>query len=90
MFEVGKVYLLEHNHKAFGGGTWSSACKALTDTHIQLGNRFHELSTVEDNYNVLACLGDYNFHATEQPVQPQSIVDQNNHGAEDYEDYDDE
>lgn len=87
MFEVGKVYLLKHNHMAFGGGTWSAACKALTETHIHLGDRWYEHDTVEENYVVLDCLGDYNFNSNEQPKQPQSIIDQNNFGETDNDEY---
>lgn len=84
MFEVGKVYLLTHTHKAFGGGTWTAACKALTEKYIHLGERWYELSTVDENFVVLDCVGDYNFHATanQPPQQPQPIVEMGMHGDE--------
>lgn len=89
-FEVGKVYLLTHKHKAFGGGTWQAACKALTDEYINLGARTYKLSTVAENFEVLACLGDYDFGSNHQPEQPKSIIEQNNHGNDEHDEYCDE
>ena len=57
--EVGKVYLLKHKTKAFGGGNWRAACKSRTLTHIYLGDRCYLISTVDEHFDIICCLGDY-------------------------------
>jgi len=53
-FEEGKTYLMEHSHKAYGGGAWTVTCTNVIGERICLNGKWHVAKIYLETRNILS------------------------------------
>jgi len=53
-FEKDKVYLMEHNHKAFGGGYWEAKVDNIIGDKVSLNGKWHVTKTYLETRTIIS------------------------------------
>ena len=53
-FTVGKSYLMEHKHKAFGGGMWVAECTHIIGDRVCLNGKWHNANTYLETREIIS------------------------------------